>query len=155
MTQRPWNTGEIRVLKEYAGLGCRSVAILLERSQTSVQAKAKEMRISMQVTGDDVEIQNLTEKILGRIREVPELNICPVCGLRLATMHKTGICRPCHLDALIALRESQLAEEIRLRRLQKIRQDKARLRICPVCNSDFYPRAGSKMTRCERCGGRE
>lgn len=109
----------------------------------------------MKITGEDIDVSVITEKILARIREIPDLNICPVCGKRLATMKRTGICRPCHLDALIALRETQLAEEVRLRRLQKLRQDKARLRICPKCYSDYYPRAGSRMTRCENCGGRE
>lgn len=151
MTQRPWNTGEIKVLKTYASLGARGVAQLLERSETSVQAKAREMKVSLVVTGQDINIEGIDMKILSRIRQAADLNICPLCGVRLANMRATGICRVCHLDQLITLREVQMLETARERKLTKLRQEKRRLRICQSCARPFFPRVGSKATHCADC----
>lgn len=141
-------------MRVYANLGAKVVSELLERSQGSVEAKARELRISLVITGDDVPVPD-SAKLLSRIREIPELNICPLCGIRFANMRATGMCRACHLDQLIAHRETQLAELVRERKLTKLRQDKARLRICDGCGQAFYPRSSSRAKRCERCGGSE
>lgn len=154
MTQRPWHTGELQVLRTYAHLGAKVVGQLLERSTASVEGKARQLGVSLTVTGDDTPVPN-SAALLARIREIPELNICPLCGTRFANMRNTGMCRACHLDQLIAHRETQLAELVRERKLTKLRQDKARLRICDGCGQAFYPRANSKSQRCEKCGGYE
>lgn len=151
MTIRPWSTGEIQVLKTYKSLGLEVVAELLERTPSSVEAKASELSISLVATGEDVDITGSTTAILGRIREMQALQICPMCGKRLATMKNTGICRACHLDGLISLRESQLAEQVRERKLVKLRQDKKRMRVCEVCERPFFPRITSQAQRCEDC----
>jgi hypothetical protein len=122
----------------------------LERSQASVESKARELRISLQVTGDDFTAPS-SDVLLARIREIPALQICPLCGLRFANMRSTGMCRACHLEQLIAHRETQLAELVRERKLTKLRQDKARLRICDGCGQAFYPRSTSRSQYCERC----
>lgn len=153
MTQRPWNTGEIRVLKTYASLGARGVAQLLERTESSVQAKAKELRVSLITTGEDINIEGVDVKILARIRQAADLNICPLCGQRLANMKSTGICRVCHLDQLITLREVQMLETARERKLTKLRQEKRRLRVCAYCGKPFFPRVGSTATHCQECEG--
>lgn len=155
MTPRPWNMGEVKILRTFAGLGAEAVATLLERSIGSVEAKAKELRVSLVVTGEDIDVTLTPTQILARLREVPDLQICPLCGMRLATMKATGMCRPCHLDQLIALRETQLAEAIRQRKLTSLRQNKHRLRICEACDRPFYPRPESKTARCAECGGGE
>lgn len=155
MTNRPWNTGEIKVLRIYAALGASGIAQLLERSISSVESKARELRVSLVATGDDFDLTLAPDVMLQRISEAPDLNICPLCGTRLATIKATGMCRVCHLDQLIALRETQLAELTRVKRLTKLRQDKRRLRICDGCFRDFYPRPDSKATKCADCGGAE
>lgn len=155
MTPRAWTTGEIRVIKTFAGLGASVIADLLERPVEAVEEKAKYLHVSLTVTNDDVDIEWLPTRLLARIKEVPDLAVCPMCGKRLANMREAGICRCCYLDQLIALREEQLAEEIRLRKLTKLRQDKRRMRICDSCGDAFYPRATSTNTRCADCGGSE
>lgn len=155
MTAQPWTTGELQVLRSFAQLGPSVIAVLLDRTDDSVKNKAKELGISLAVTGIDVDVASLSTRMLTRIREVPGLQVCPMCGKRLASMRATGMCRCCHLDQLIALREEQLSEEIRLRRLTKLRQDKRRLRICESCGDAFYPRPTSTATTCPDCGGAE
>lgn len=153
MSLRPWNTGELKVLREFAGLGARGVAQLLERSEKSVQAKARELRISLVATGEVISVHGAEVKILERIRKAPELEICPLCGTRLANMKSTGICRVCHLDQLITLREVQMLETARERKLTKLRQEKRRLRVCATCGRPFFPRVGSTATTCADCEG--
>lgn len=153
MTTRAWTTGELQVLKTYASLGASTVAALLERSISSVEHKAREVRISLEVTREDIDVTSASARLLAKVREIPGLAICPLCAKRFATMKSTGMCRSCHLEQLIALREEQLAEEIRLRTLTKLRQDKHRLRICDECNRAFFPRANSSTAICGECGG--
>lgn len=155
MSARPWTTGELQVMRLFASLGSNAVALLLGRTVTSVEAKARDLHLSLQITNEDIDIAAAPGRLLVRVREVIGLQICPMCGKRLATMRDTGMCRCCHLDQLIALRETQLAEEVRLRKLTKLRQDKHRLRICDNCNEAFFPRANSPATRCPDCGGSE
>ena len=155
MSSRPWTTGELQVLRRFAGLGAASIASLLERSVSSIEGKARDLHVSLVITNEDIDVSAATARLLQRIRETPGLQICPMCGKRLATMRHTGMCRCCHLEQLIALRETQLAEEIRLRKLTKLRQDKRRLRICEGCGDAFYPRPTSAATRCIDCGGTE
>lgn len=152
---KPWTSQEITIVKHYGPLGSSLLAALLDRSIDSIESKAKELRISLVIANDDVDVSELVDRILTRIKEAPELQLCPMCGKRLATMRATGMCRCCHLDQLIALREEQLAEEIRVRKLTKLRQDKRRLRICDDCSQAFFPRLTSDSTRCPDCGGSE
>ena len=153
MTPRPWHTGELQVLRIWAPLGAPTIAALLDRSLSSVEHKARELGISLKASGEDIDITQTPTKILARIREVPTLQICPMCGKRLATMKQTGMCRVCHLDQLIQLRETQMAELTRERKLTKLRQDKKRLRICSSCERAYFPRQDSKATLCSECDG--
>lgn len=155
MTPRPWHTGELQVLRIWAPLGAATIAILLDRSVSSVEHKARELRISLEQTGEDIDVTQTPAKIISRLRETPDLQICPMCGRRLATMRQTGMCRPCHLDQLIQLRETQLAELTRERKLTKLRQDKKRLRVCDHCGRSFFPRESSGSKRCGECAGTE
>ena len=151
MKPRPWHTGEIRVIHAYASLGAQGIATLLDRTAASVEHKARDLKVSLEITGEDIDISRETTKILQRIAEAPTLGICPLCGIRLATMKATGVCRACHLDQLIALREAQLVEIARERKLTKLRQDKKRLRICTKCGRPFFPRPSSPAIYCEDC----
>lgn len=153
MTPRPWHTGEIKVIRIYAGLGADVLAQLLDRSKGSIEAKAKELKVSLAVTADEMVITDAGVKILARIRQSADLNICPLCGVRLATVKSTGICRVCHLDQLISLREVQMLEVARERKLTKLRQEKRRLRVCDSCGRPFFPRVGSEAATCADCDG--
>jgi NADH pyrophosphatase NudC (nudix superfamily) len=155
VTKRPWSTLEIKVLRHYATAGAETIAAILDRSVISVKHKAHEYNISLENTGEDIDITDQPAKILQRIREAPDLNICPMCGTRLATMRDTAMCRPCHLEQLIQLRETELETLARKRRLTKIRQDKRRQRICDHCGRAYYPRTSTKSNQCADCGGKE
>lgn len=155
MSIRPWNTGELKVMKLYSGLGARVLAQLLERSVGSVESKARELKISLVTTGEDFDVTNVGTKLLARIQASPDLHLCPLCGVRLAIMKSTGICRVCHLDQLISLREVQLLEVARERKLTKLRQEKRRLRVCDRCGRPFFPRVGSTAAICNDCEGLE
>lgn len=151
MTSRPWHTGEYQVIKAWKHLGPVVLAELLERTIPSIEAKARELRVQLEATGEDTDVSTASDWIIARIREVPSLSICPCCGRRLATMRNTGMCRACHLDQLILLRETQLAELVRERKLTKLRQDKKRMRVCEACGRPFFPRITSASMRCEDC----
>lgn len=153
MTKRPWTTGEIKVLRLFAGLGRDVVAQLLDRSPGSIEAKAKEIHISLVINEEDIDISRVGDGIIAKIRETPLLQVCPICGVRLATMRATGVCRVCHLDQLIDLREAQLLELARERKLVKLRQDKRRLKVCVICGRPFFPRVGSTVEVCQECDG--
>lgn len=149
---REWTTQELRVLKAYAGLGREAVAELLERSPKAVEWAAIMNGISLKVSDTDIEVTTTT--IIERVRETPTLSVCPMCGKRFARMKQTGMCRCCHLDLLLDLHQEQLDEQIRLRKLDKARQDKRRMRVCDRCGQPFFPRTTSTETMCADCGGR-
>lgn len=128
--------------------------MLLDRSVISVKHKAQELGISLKITGEDIDLSEQPAKILQRIREVPMLNICPMCGIRFAIMRDTGMCRPCHLDQLIILRETQLEEAIRERELTKLRQDKKRGRLCNQCDKVYFPRSTTRRQICPECANK-
>lgn len=153
MTPKAWTTLELKVLQQYAGLGSRVVAMLLDRSVSSVEHQARQQKVSLVKTDADFDAQKLGHQILERVRDVPYLQICPLCGQRFAVMVKTGMCRVCHLDQLVVLRETQLLELARERKLTKLRQDKRRLKVCDVCARPFFPRLGSDVTVCQECAG--
>jgi len=150
-----WTSQEITIIKHYGPLGSSLLAALLDRSVESIETKAQELRISLVISVDDLDVSEIADRILTRIKDAPTLRLCPMCSKRLATMRATRMCRCCHLDQLIALREEQLSEEIRVRKLTKLRQDKRRLRICDDCSQAFFPRISSDSTRCADCGGSE
>lgn len=145
---RDWTTLELQVLRLFSSMGTASVALLLERSQASVEKKAQEMSLSLKRTGEDIDLNIAPDRILSWVRETPMLRLCPMCGHRLAIMQRTGLCRPCHLDRLIDLRREQLDVIAREKRLAKLRQDKKRMRICDDCGRAFFPRPSSSDTNC-------
>lgn len=149
MASRPWTTKELDVLRAFAPLGVDAVASLLERSQASVSTKARELHVSLKATEGDVDLGVLPARLLTWVRATPSLRICPMCARRLALMQSTGLCRVCHLDRLIELRREELDVVIRQKRLDKIRQDKRRVRICDKCGREFYP--SSKSLLCSDC----
>jgi NADH pyrophosphatase NudC (nudix superfamily) len=153
LTSRSWRLNEIKVLKIYSGSGPSVLASLLDRTPGSIKSKAHQLNITLTDDGDDIEIAKAENLILDRIRKSPTLMICPMCGLRLAIIQKTGMCRVCHLDQLIQLRETQLSELEREKRLTMLRQEKARLRICSNCLAAHYPKTSSKANLCRSCGG--
>lgn len=151
---REWSMQELRVMKAYAGLGSKAIAVLLERSQRQVEWAAVMHGVSLRQVDEDIEVQAETLNTLERIRDTPTLSVCPMCGKRFARMKASGMCRCCHLDLLLDLHQEQLDEAIRLRKLDKARQDKRRLRVCDRCAQPFFPRTSSKETVCADCGGR-
>jgi ribosomal protein L37AE/L43A len=136
-------------------MGAVTIAALLDRSVASIEHKARELKISLVHTGEDIDLSQSSAKILERLAQAPELQVCPLCGRRLATMKATGMCRVCHLDQLILLRETQIAELVRERKLTKLRQDKKRMRVCTNCGRPYFPRETSGTKTCGECDGTE
>lgn len=153
VSQRSWTTLELQVLHLFGSIGADGIAQLLERSRGSVSSKALELGVSLQAGEDEVDLGVVPARLLLWVKESPHLEICPMCGRRLAMMKSTGLCRPCHLDRLIDLRREQIDVLARERRLTKLRQDKKRLRVCEECGDAFFPRSSSTDTRCQDCGG--
>lgn len=147
---RAWTLQELRVIKAYAPMGAVVIASVLERTPQAVRHVAALNGISVTDTGKDVDTQAVTLGLAERLRETPGLSVCPMCGKRFARM-KSGLCRCCHLDRLLDLHQERLDEEIRLRKLNKARQDKRRMRVCDVCGRPFFPRSTSKETTCQDC----
>lgn len=148
---REWSTQEVRILKAYAALGSRGVAALLERTPRQVEWAAVVHGVSLRTSDDDVQISASILDTIERVRETPDLSICPMCGKRFARMKATGMCRCCHLDGLLTLHQERLDEEIRLRKLDKARQDKRRMRVCDRCGQPFFPRPTSTDSVCGDC----
>lgn len=148
---RPWTVHEVQVLKAYAPMGATVVAAILERTPKAVRHVAELNGISIKDTGEDVATNAAALNLVERLRETPGLSICPMCGQRFARMRSTGMCRRCHLEQLLELHRDQLAEEIALRKLDKARQDKRRLRVCERCGRPFFPRPSSTSTICGEC----
>ena len=145
---RPWSTQEIRVLKAYAPLGKDALALLLERPARQIKWAATTHSISLAISEDDIEAAT---DIVDKVRDTPGLAICPMCGRRFARMKTTGMCRCCHLEQLLDVHQEQLDEQIRLRKLDKARQDKRRVRVCDRCGRPFYPRPSSTDRLCQEC----
>lgn len=151
---RAWTIQELRVLRTFAPLGKDAVAQILERTAESVKHKAAELRISLEVTGEDIDVTATAKHYLDRVRETPKLSVCPLCGKRLANMRTSEMCRVCHLDRLLDLHRERMDEELRQKRLAKARQDRHRMRVCDRCNGPFFPSSASKATKCMDCEDR-
>lgn len=145
---RQWTTAELQIMRLYNGLGRDALAALLERTPKAVEVIASLNGISLRITDEDITVNARVLHMLERIKETPGLQVCPMCGKRFARM-RTGICRCCHLDAILEAHRDALDEEIRLRRIDKARQDKSRLRICDQCRQPFFPSSTSPL--CQDC----
>lgn len=150
-SRREWSTREVTVLRRYGTAGAAQIASLLDRTPAAVRAKARELRIDVTERAEALEVGADAEFILRLIARSTTASLCPRCSTRLACIKTTGLCRVCHLDAVIEHREVQLLELVRERRLATLRQQKARMRICERCTADFYPRRSSPAACCERC----
>lgn len=148
---RPWTVVEVRVIRAYAPLGARAIASILERSPQAIRSIAANEGISLRETGEDVEVNAEALNLVERLKETPGLSVCPMCGKRWARMKNSGMCRSCHLDGLLDLHQERLDEEIRLKKLDKARQDKRRLRVCARCGQPFFPRPSSTDDLCGEC----
>lgn len=123
---KEWTTGELRVLRLFASLGAKGVGTLLGRSAESVSVKARRLGVSLAPTGEDINVDQEVLTLLARVSETSQLQICPMCGKRWATMRDTGICKLCHLDRLISIHQEQLEIEVRQRALTAARKEKQR-----------------------------
>lgn len=151
--QTTWTTGEEQTLRVIAHLGPGLCAETLGKSRWSVKAKAHRLGISLRVTDSRISDTELTPELLDRIRSSALAPVCPACGMRpIGTI--TGLCGPCHLQRLTAIRLEELDAEIQAKReLWKARQAKHRLRICEACGQPWYPSSESKARHCPACAG--
>ena len=162
-------------MRRNASLGAYQVALLLDRSVSSVYCKAHELRISLRRPGSRAgrRIGIPASMRLSDLGNVPasaiqsgkfdiataELAIvsertaplCPACSIYPVQVRTTGLCRLCHLRHLIAkYHESALVDDAN-RELQRARTDKSRARVCANCAVTFRPRKTSTATLCPEC----
>lgn len=147
---RAWTVKELRAVKAWSHLGAHNLALILERTPQQVRSAAALNGISVRNTGEDVEVH---AEALGLADLVADCTVpvCPACGKRWARMKGTGLCRSCHLDRLLEIHQERQDEAVRLKRLDKARQDKRRMRVCERCGQPFYPRPSSPATVCQDC----
>ena len=129
---KPWNTGELLVLREHRHEGAAAVAALLGRSVPCVKAAAHRLRVSLRQPGsyrgtvlgqlrgislsaqvrDDLVTGRVSAEVVAeRMRLDRERSLCPVCGRRPVRNSRSGFCLVCHKRAL-AEAHFELVEEL-------------------------------------------
>lgn len=117
---------------------------MLGRTEEAVKRKARLERVSLRRNAET----NVSESLLVDLH----LPLCPMCARRYADLD-SGICTPCHLDRIVAAHEHDKDVKARQQRLDVVRQQKSRQRICEACGQPFYPRKSSTDTVCRDCRG--
>lgn len=135
------------MLRTFAAYGVQGLARLLERTPAAVRSKARELDIDLTEDPDSIDLRRAPERAISWVRKSTQLRICPSCSVRLATMH-TGVCRPCHLDRLIEMKQEEIAAKAKEKKLLAMRKRKQRVTACVVCGITFFPR-NSHESRCE------
>ena len=109
MTYRPWLCTEEDALRYLAHLGARELAIALDRPIGSVKTKARRLRVSLRRKRNAPDLPLACEATLRRIRDAVTAPLCPACAARPATVRRTGMCAPCHLETLTRIHEEAIA----------------------------------------------
>ena len=107
---RPWTTAEEEALRHLAHLGARALSEAFERPQPSIENKARRLGVSLRRRGSSgLPESALSAAGLRRARELMAAPLCPACGKRPAGVRRTGFCWRCHLEALRAVHEEEIA----------------------------------------------
>jgi hypothetical protein len=111
MTYQPWTHAEEEALRILAPLGARACAEAFDRSHESIKQKAKALGVSLKRKTFHPDL-TLTygPAVLRRIRDAATAPLCPACAKLPATVRKTGLCAPCHLEALKTVHEEEIAK---------------------------------------------
>jgi hypothetical protein len=107
---RPWTTAEEEALRHLSHLGARALSEAFERPQPSIENKARRLHVSLRRRGSSGFPESaLSAAGLRRARELMAAPLCPACGKRPAGVRRTGFCWRCHLEALRAVHEEEIA----------------------------------------------
>ena len=88
----------------------RALAEAFDRPERSIENKARRLGVSLRLRGcSGLPESALSEASLRRARELMEAPLCPACGKRPAGARRTGFCWRCHLGALRAVHEEEIA----------------------------------------------
>ncbi len=110
--RRPWDSAEQEALRVLAPLGARACAEAFDRSLDSIKQKARELGVSLRRRRTFHTDSTLCrgEVASRRVRELALAPLCPACGRRPVTVKRTGLCAPCHYEALIAAHKDEIAK---------------------------------------------
>jgi hypothetical protein len=109
---RPWTHAEEEALRVLAPLGSRHLAKSFDRSVVSIQHKASQLRIRLgrKSNGSQLVVTDCTPATLRKVAELSQADLCPSCAKRPIGVKSTGLCGPCHLEALKAVHEEEIAK---------------------------------------------
>lgn len=130
---KPWTTAEEEALRHLSHLGAHALAEAFARPECSIENKARRLGISLKRRDSSGFSESaLSAAGLRRARELMEAPLCPACAKRPAGVRRTGFCWRCHLEALRAVHEEEIARLEGQRalwaarsRLQRRRREKA------------------------------
>jgi hypothetical protein len=107
---RPWTTAEEEALRHLSHLGARALAEAFDRPQRSIENKARRLGLSLRrCDSSGLPDSALSAAGLRRALELMAAPLCPACGMRPAGVRRTGFCWRCHLEALRAVHEEEIA----------------------------------------------
>jgi hypothetical protein len=110
---RTWTHAEEEALRILGPqIGGPACAAAFDRSVEAVRVRAKRLGVSLRrrESLDPILTRPRSEAVLRRIREIQESELCPSCGKRYVGVARTGLCGPCHLEALTIVHEEEIAK---------------------------------------------
>lgn len=125
---RSWTHAEEEALRALAHLGGPALAEAFDRSHQSIKHKAMRLGIRLERRSCGTKVEPSSPAILRKIRELSEASLCPACAKRPIGVKRTGLCGPCHLEALTRIHEQEIVRIDEQRRLWAARSKLARRR---------------------------
>ena len=109
MTYLPWTHAEEEALRQLAHLGARELALAFDRPMDSIKMKARRIGVSLRRRKNAPDLTLSCDATLRRVREATRAALCPACARRPMSVKNTGLCWACHLEALKAVHEEEIA----------------------------------------------
>ena len=112
MTYQSWTHAEEEALRVLAPLGCKACAEAFDRSESSTWSKAHHLGVRFggrKSLARDLHDGAHGPAVLRRIQDALTAALCPACAMRWIGVAKTGLCGPCHLEALTRIHEEAIA----------------------------------------------
>ena len=107
---RPWTHAEEEALRVLSPLGRKACAAALDRSELSVKWKADQISVSLRRRGFQPNADQGSEATMRLVREAALADLCPACAKRPIGVKRTGLCGPCHLEALKMVHVEEIAK---------------------------------------------
>ena len=129
---RSWTHAEEEALRVLAPLGGRYIANVMDRSHQSVRNRAVVLGVKLgrkcSATNPQQVAPTTDPAALRLVASLATADLCPACGKRPIGVKRTGLCGPCHLEALKCAHEEEIAKADAQRELWAARAKLARRR---------------------------